>query len=636
MSQADFVIVGSSGGGGTIAWLLAKNGFNVVVLELGDDWSKPLKDSPDQYNPIPHDEYRYRLARPELKRHPRGDYNTYRPNAGAKATPIGAGWTASMLGGGSVIWGAWSFRPLPVDHSLATHFKATGQAQQLKSEGYAVADWPVSYREVEPYYNLAEALLAACGDRDQVTKSVLESDWYQAFKDLAHFQPKHDWRPTFPFPNEPFPLTPVGWAVALGMEGKWRPAPLPSGMVRPVPLEAVERGSGKYSARAAIANALTFWKESDRPRFWQQQAEQIWSDRTRDPCTMCGYCGEFLCWGKDGPKSGSLASTLRELEDLPNARVILNAKAYELVYDPKTKTVSGVRYIDTSKPDDPRPALQEGGAVIVSCGAVQSARLLLMSGPRGGLGNENDQVGRNVMFHLFGLGSTYVLPGPEFQGMLHGELGHTGNTTSYGLYFVKDKDRDLWWKGGTIVSTAKKNVLENAVLAVDKGTGQQLLQSMEDFNRTLEIRLTGDDLPMPSNRVDLDPKYVDEHGLPVARITRDFGPAEQRMFALTKPHLDAVWEPFLKLPRKSTPNTTGGNLALIGDHQMGTCRMGDDPGTSVLDRNCRVHGVANLYVVDSSFMPSGHGLNPMVSVVANALRVGTWIVDQAGKDAVVS
>ncbi len=72
-------------------------------------------------------------------------------------------------------------------------------------------------------------------------------------------------------------------------------------------------------------------------------------------------------------------------------------------------------------------------------------------------------------------------------------------------------------------------------------------------------------------------------------------------------------------------------LKLIGDHQMGTCRMGDDSSTSVVNRFCRLHDAKNVFVVDSSFMPSGLGLNPMVTVVANALRVGTHIVDALKK-----
>jgi choline dehydrogenase-like flavoprotein len=179
--------------------------------------------------------------------------------------------------------------------------------------------------------------------------------------------------------------------------------------------------------------------------------------------------------------------------------------------------------------------------------------------------------------------------------------------------------------------------MENAVgkvLQDNKITiGADLLKALEDYNRGMEVRITGDDLPMPRNRVRLDEKYVDEHGLPVAQITRDFGPAEERMFELTQPLLKSIWAPYAAEPINASVDSKGGNFKLIGDHQMGSCRMGEDPNTSVLDPHCRVHGIPNLYVVDSSFMPTGLGLNPMVAVMANALRVGSWIIDQAGKDA---
>jgi choline dehydrogenase-like flavoprotein len=67
---------------------------------------------------------------------------------------------------------------------------------------------------------------------------------------------------------------------------------------------------------------------------------------------------------------------------------------------------------------------------------------------------------------------------------------------------------------------------------------------------------------------------------------------------------------------------------------MGTCRMGDDPRTSVVDRNCRMHEVANVFVVDTSCFPTALGVNPMVTTMANALRVGTWMIEalKKGKD----
>ena len=638
MQEADFVVIGSSDGGGTIAWVLAKAnaGFHVVVLEMGADWARPLEqdmppfspppgeepvDYPEKlYNPSPHDEYRFRIGRPELKRRPRGDYNTFRKTAQEDAKPFGLGWTASMLGGGSVIWGAWSFRALPIDYKLATHFDKTGQLQQLQAWGYSVPDWPIGYGEMEPYYNVAETLLAVSGDRDKVNLGIRNSAWYKAFAGQEYFQNAGNWQPKFPFPCGDFPLTPVGELVQRGFQNMgWTSVPLPSGMVAP--------GSGTYATRKAIQDALAAWGGGPKPEFWRKPADKIWSEAVRDACNMCGFCGEYLCWGKNGPKSGSRASTLKEIKDLPNVKITTNARAFEVIYDERIRRATGVRYLDISAPDNPVVRTQMARNVIVSCGAVQTARLLLMSGPPGGLGNRYGQVGRYALFHLFGLGATCALPS-AFQGYLHGEFGHTGDTMSFDPYFVADNAGN-WWKAGTVVSTAKKNPLENAIgRAKNTGfTGPKLLSAMEDFERSFEVRLTGDDLPRFDNRVDLDPLYVDEYGVPVARITRDFGAHEKQMFQLTRPLLEKVLGPYKAL--NASVKSSDGIVDLIGDHQMGTCRMGDDPATSVVDRNCRLHEVPNVFVVDTSFFPTGFGLNPMVTVVANALRVGTWIVEQS-------
>ncbi len=635
MATADFVVVGSSGGGGTIAWVLARAGYEVVLLEQGPDIARHLDEQNLQYNPVSHDENRFRLARPVLHRRPRGDYNTFRSDPAKPAAPFANAWTASVLGGGSVIWGTWSFRALPIDFRLRTHFAETDQLATLEGWGYSVPDWPVSYAEMEPFYNVAESLLAVSGDRDAVNRSVRNSGWYRELSSLDHFAQDGNWQPAFPFPCPPYPRTPVGEFVYAGMEkAGMHPLPLPSGMVSP--------GTDSYSTQDAIRDALASWGDEPVPSFFARPAEDLWSERVRDACNMCGFCGEFLCWGKRGPKSGSRGSTIKELQDLPNAEVRPNAKAFEVIYDEKLNRSTGVRYLDISDPDDPTVVSVDARHVIVSCGAVQTARLLLQSGPPAGLGNGTDQVGRYAMFHLFGYSATCSLP-EGFQGYLHSEIGHTGNTMTFSDYFVKDEvnppdseTHGKWWKAGTLVSTAKKNPLDNADGKLQRGaTGRNLLSQMEIYNRSLEVRLTGDDLPMAANRVDLDPTFVDEYGFPVARITRNFGPAERLMFQLMQPRLKAIFEHYRDVGILNPDDPAQLSIAqqaivdLIGDHQMGTARMGEDPASSVVDRNCRLHGVPNVFVVDSSIFPTGFGLNPMVTVMANALRVGSWIADHA-------
>ena len=355
----------------------------------------------------------------------------------------------------------------------------------------------------------------------------------------------------------------------------------------------------------------------------------------RDACNLCGFCGEYVCWGGRSPKSGGAASTLPELSDLPEvADVITAAKAYEITYDERTRRAKGVRYLDTTDPDAPKEVTLAADNVIVSCGAIQTARLLLMSGQPTGLGNSSGCVGRFCTFHLFGLGATCVLP-EKFQGYLHGEFGHTGTLVSFDHYFMKDDVSDRWVKGGIITSIAKKNPMEVADSLVRGGlNGEKLLQKMELNSRTVELRYTGDDLPHYSKSWISIPTAW-RIWFPVARITRRLGPQEDLMYKLASKRMRDLFDPLsshgVNLDDPAVFNTAPAQVDLFGDHQMGTCRMGENPAESVVDRYCRLHDVKNVFVLDTSFMPSGMGLNPMVTTVANALRVGTWIVEEHRK-----
>ncbi len=621
----DFLIVGSGGGGGAIAWILARAGFRVMLLEQGERLDNPTRAQ--SFTSRRHDEYRYRVHRPDPKRRPRGDYNTFRRKTADVAKPLRdmGGWTGTALGGGSLLWGAWAVRPLPCDFQLATAMRALGRnLGDLASAGYSVVDWPVRFSEFVPYLNVAEALLATCGDRNATIENVLATPWYDALSASGALGNAADWKPSFPFPLPPYPETPVGRLFEwLGNQAHIPFVPLPTALVNPI----LKIG---YATREQLGQALEAWS-GDRPEFWKTRLDHLWSDRIRDACNLCGFCGEYICWGGRMPKSGSVASTLRELEDLGDtAEIRTNAKVYEVSYDDRTRRATGVRYLDVSDPDAPRPMEVRARHVILSCGAVQTARLLLMSGGPAGLANSSGAVGRYATYHLFGLGARYVLP-IEFQGFLHAEFGHTGTRMSYGPYFLQDEGR--WYKGGILTGIGRKNPLENASqLASRFSSGMRILNEAEKNARRVDIRFTGDDLPRWDCTVDLDPTYVDEYGLPVARITRPLGPEEEAVEKAVDRYLKTLFEPLTRRFSKRDEYRPVETIPdLLGDHQMGTCRMGDDPSRSVLDQWCRAHEIPNLFVVDTSFMPTGFGLNPMVTVVANALRVGTWIVEQHRK-----
>jgi len=625
----DFVIVGTGGGGGTISWMLAKAGYRVVVLEQGADWSLPKQEADRPFDPALHDEYRFQQQKPDGKRQPRGDYNTFRATDQLTARPMSSnmigGWSATTLGGGSNLWGGWAVRALPIDFRLRSHYAKTGQLKQLEGWGYDVADWPVSYDEMEPYFNLTEAMLAVNGDRQLMNSALVNSPWYKAFKmlnpDVAGYG---HWESTFAYPSPPYPQKPVGQFFFDGAQA--------AGVTcMPIPTALVNPASAGYRTRAELTKAVATLPDGPGSSFWRQQPQTLWSDRVRNACNMCGFCEDFICWGNNAPKSGVFSTTLVEMRDLPeHADVRTNAKAYEVLYDARLRRANGVRYLDISNPDQPVRHEVRAKYVILSCGAVQSARLLLMSGPPEGLGNRYGNIGRNVMFHLFNMSSSVQLPA-QYQGLLHPELGNIGSTTSYDNYFIPGETRDSWWKMGIMTAAEKKNPLHGAVNALQAGAmGMELLGKMDEYTRQLDLRTTGDDHPMPRNRVTLDPSYVDEHGLPVARITRSFGEHEQLVFRLMKARFREIFAVYEKIGIQfslSDPQL----LTLFGDHQMGTCRMGDDSRTSVLDRHCRMHEVPNVFVVDTSCFPTSLGVNPMATVMANAMRVGSYLIDALGR-----
>lgn len=636
-TKPEFLIVGSGGGGGTIAWVLARAGYDVTVLEQGPDFAANHRDPKKPFDPSIHNEAFYRLGKPDPKRRLRGDYNTFMERgSGTPAKPFNGGWTGSVLGGGSVLWGTWSFRALPIDFKLRTLFEKTGQLAGLEADGYSIADWPIEYAEMLPYFTVAEALLGVSGDRSAVNKSIAESDWYkdfaQRFTGDAFFGTPNQWFPDTPYPLGPYPMTPVGRLVFDGFESN----SVQKMSAFPTPVAIVQPGSSGLSTRDAIAAALASQAGALKGGIWAQRADQLWSDQIRQACNMCGFCGEFLCWGRTGPKWGTQDTVFKELRQTKNVDIRCNAKVVEVLYDKDTKVAAGVAYLDLTDPDHPRRVEQSAEYVILSCGAVQTARLLFLSGPPEGLGNSTDQLGRNATFHLFGMTAKALLA-EKFQGLLHGEFGPTGNVSTFWGYFLKHPASQKWIKAGHFTSAAKKNPLEDAVGAVNGSTpliGDALLDRVIENNRRFEIRLTGDDLPVPDNRVTLDPKYVDEYGVPVARISRKLGPNEVRLFEAAQPALKSVFTDYVDKGVMAGPKIEDAIVSLVGDHQMGTCRMGDDPEKSVVNRYCRLHDARNVFVVDSSFMPTGLGLNPMVTVVANALRVGSWMVQtkKAGRE----
>ncbi|GHC45755.1 GMC oxidoreductase [Roseibacillus persicicus] len=241
---------------------------------------------------------------------------------------------------------------------------------------------------------------------------------------------------------------------------------------------------------------------------------------------------------------------------------------------------------------------------ICSAGAIQSARLFLQSEDDGHFANSSGQVGRNYMAHLC---STAVA---TFEETMTSDFAKTFGTNHW---YQPDRGGCL---AGSIQTQGKWDAtqyeLEEWTRDVEFGPEGLAKQGLEFFFMT-------EDLPKAENRVLLDGK----DGLRLHRVLTNKSLHEKLVREFGE-KLRGLPEGSLTLRRYRSRMMP---LAWC-THQCGTLRFGDDPVNSVLDRNCRTHDLENLWVLDGSFFPSSSALNPTLTIVANALRVGAQLANQ--------
>jgi len=258
----------------------------------------------------------------------------------------------------------------------------------------------------------------------------------------------------------------------------------------------------------------------------------------------------------------------------------------------------------------------EADIVVVSAGAANSAALLLRSAndahPRG-LANGSDQVGRNYMFHNSQAVMALSLEPNDtiFQKTL------ALNDFYFGMDGFPYPMGNIQMIGKTLAGMYRAEKPLLTALAPDF--------VLNDISRhAVDFWLTTEDLPDPDNRVTIDTE---------GRITLSYTPNNQAATHKLYEKLCSMLN-LLGLQQSHIRRHDiymHNEIALAGvAHQSGTCRFGEDPATSVLDRNCRAHEVDNLYVVDTSFFPSIGAVNPSLTAIANALRVDDHLKSRLG------
>jgi choline dehydrogenase-like flavoprotein len=445
---------------------------------------------------------------------------------------------------------------------------------ELRHHGGISPAWPIPYEEMEPYYTMAEQLYEVHGVRGE--------------------------DPTEPPASAPYPHPAVSHEPRIAQLAE----------------DFATAGLHPFHAPCGV-----MLREDDPPY---------------SACVRCSTCDGFPCLVH--AKSDAEVLGVRPALEHANVTLLTGATAVELRTNPAGTAVTEVvvqRSGDESPPiraaggragEDGRG--QGAGAresyaadiVVVSCGAANTAKLLLESATDKhpcGLSNGSDQVGRNYMFH----NSQAVLaiskePNPTvFQKTL--------GVNDY--YFASEE----WEFPMGNIQMVGKSVSD--MYRGEKPTITKLapfgLSLKEVAEHAVDFWLSTEDLPHAENRVS-----VDRDG----RLTLAYTPcndhARDRLLEQLRSLLGrlGMHEHHL-IPRWAYLEN---KIPVAGvAHQAGTCRFGSDPATSVLDTDCRAHELDNLYVVDTSFFPSISAVNPALTAMANAVRVGEHLLERLGAGA---
>ncbi|EWS81800.1 glucose-methanol-choline oxidoreductase [Brachybacterium phenoliresistens] len=544
----DAVVIGSGAGGGMAAQVLAEAGARILVLERGG-------------YPAPHALMTDHLRTPRAST---GLYPLSGPGADAETRSFAIGdgpfrdvpardwlWNnnAITLGGGTRVYGAQAWRLAPRDFRMASTYGVP--------EGSALADWPISYEDLEPFYTRVEQQLGVSGG---------------PFTDPWAGPRSAD------LPMPPLPLTPIASRLAAAA------ARLGVG-TQPVPLLVNSRPHGGRGA-----------------------------------CIRCSQCIGFEC--PVAARAGSHSTTLPRAMASGNATILAGAQARRILVGPGGRA-RGVEIVGEDAEGRIWRREVAAGTVVLAAGAIESARLLLDSATDehpDGLGNAADQVGRHVQGHAYG-GASAIFeeevvdlrgPGPRISTA---DFRH-GNDGIIGGGILADEFVP------TPAST-QRALLETGLVPADVPLGSPTMErAMLRFARVMgPIQ----EVTSADARVRRDGGRRDRFGRAQVRLSGSLHPEDVRGRDLLIARA-AAWLEEAGAARvvPMRPMTLPAPVS-AGQHQAGTLRMGTDPATSATAPDGHVWGHENLFVADGSTHVTNGGVNPVLTILANSLRISEGV-----------
>jgi choline dehydrogenase-like flavoprotein len=416
------------------------------------------------------------------------------------------------------------------------------------------------------------------------------ADWPISYEELEPYYTRVDWE--------------IGVSGEPGPFDAPRSKPFP---VPPMPIKSsgvlLERGASKLGLHAQVEPLAILSKPHNG----------------RAACINCGFCMEFGC--EVGAKSSTLATMIPLAEASGHCEIRAECAVFRIETNAHGR-VSEVLYYDP----DGNEQSQNAKAVIVSANGAETARLLLNSAAQrhpDGLANSSGFVGRNLMFNSHSLAyATFEHPLNEHKGVQVSRMVHD--------FYESDPSRGFYGGGGIDArSFFGATPIRFADIGLPPGTprwGATFKDTIaSNFNHQLTITNSATSLAQDSNNVTIDPTHKDAWGRPSMRLTYRDHPDDLATVGFLQDRameiLDAAGAS--RMWRNPIYGQAG------GAHLLGTCRMGDDPQSSVVDKYHRSHEIPNLFLCDgSSFVTSGRG-QPTMTIMALAFRAAEHIAAAA-------
>jgi gluconate 2-dehydrogenase alpha chain len=566
IEKTDVVIVGVGAAGGILAAELGKAGIKVIGLERG-----PRLETSDFEA---HDELRF-FQRQDLRPDPKRMPVTWRPNANATAHPIPSQNNGNEAGGGTVHYGALSWRFHEDDFRVrSATIERYGKAA-IPQES-SVVDWPLSYTDLEPHYERAEYELGVAGKAGNLQgQKIADGNVFEAPRQRE-------------YPLKPLLMDQVGVNFTAA---------------------AQKLGLHPFSSPHAILSE----PYKDRPA-----------------CTYCGFCQAFGC--HVGAKSSILVTKLPEADATGNFKLITGAMCYRVNSDNSGK-VTGVSYYGPGDSD----STIEADIVILAPFIYDNVRLLLLSKTEkfpNGLANSSGHLGRHIMAHI---GARAFAAFDDRHVNVY--MGPSAQKNSLDDYNGDNFDHaNLGFIRGAQISAGPAG-LEGGPLGTAMSMNPppgvpRWGAAFRDFFAqyyTRHTALTGqtENLPYPDQMIDLDPHVRDAWGLPAPRMTYDWRrPNERARIEFVQNKMVGIGQAMGAAQVWTAPFGPGAP----GAHHQGGTRMGSDPKQSVVNKYSQSWDIPNLFIMGSSTHPTMSGFNPTLTIQALAYMTADAVVNRYRKN----